>query len=216
MLDDSVHLQASREIAMNAAQRRIHQAALKVFAEKGSTEVNVSELAEAAGVARGTIYNNLESTDHLFEHVAAQLAEEMDERIAKSYAHEDDPAVRTSIGMRLYIKRTHDEPHWGRFLVHFGLTNASLRKIWVGPPMKDLTKGLQSGRFTFRPEQAPAALGIVAGATLSAVVLVLEGLRTWREAGSDAAELVLRGFGVKVKEAHAIATRELPSLVEVE
>jgi len=140
----------------------------------------------------------------------------MDERIAASYAAENDPAVRTATGMRLYVRRAHDEPHWGRFIVHFGLTNQSLRKIWVGPPMKDLAKGLQNGRFQFRPEQAPAALGIVAGATLSAVMLVLEGVRTWRDAGSDAAELVLRGFGVKAKEAHTIATRELPPLAEVE
>ena len=57
--------------ALNPAQQRIHAAALKLFAERGVTQVNVSDLAQAAGVARGTIYNNLSNPDGLFEEVAA-------------------------------------------------------------------------------------------------------------------------------------------------
>lgn len=200
---------------MNAAQRRIHQAALRLFAEKGSSDVSVSELAAAAGMARGTIYNNLESPEHLFQQVAAQLADEMDERAAASYAGIEDPAVRIAIGMRLYIRRAHEEPHWGRFLLTFGYTNESLRKIWSGPPMRDVQEGLQAGRFNFRPDQGLAALGIIAGSALSAILSVVEGLRTWRDAGSDAAELTLRAFGVDAQEAREIATRELPALAEV-
>lgn len=200
---------------MNAAQKRIHQAALKLFAEKGSSEVSVSELAAAAGVARGTIYNNLESPEHLFQQVAAQLADEMDERAAASYAGIDDPALRIAIGMRLYIRRAHEEPHWGRFLLTFGYTNESLRKLFSGPPMRDLMLGLQSKRFDFRPDQGLAALGIIGGSTLSAILGVLEGLRTWRDAGSDAAEMALRSFGLTTEEAREISVRELPPLVEI-
>ena len=58
---------------MTAAETRIHDAALRIFAEKGVTQLTVSELAEEAGVARGTVYNNLGSTDALFEEVAAGL-----------------------------------------------------------------------------------------------------------------------------------------------
>lgn len=200
---------------MTVAQRRIHNAALRLFAAKGSSEVSVSELATTAGVARGTIYNNLESPEHLFEQVAAQLADEMDERIVASYVGIEDPAVRLSTGIRLYVRRAHDEPHWGRFLAHFGMTNEALRKVWVGPPMQDLVLGLTSQRYDFRPDQAPSAMGIIGGGTLSAIMLVLEGLRTWRDAGSDAAEMILRSFGVPIEEARQIATRELPLLAEL-
>jgi AcrR family transcriptional regulator len=200
---------------MNAAQKRIHQAALRLFAEKGSSEVSVSELAAAAGVARGTIYNNLESPEHLFQQVAAQLAHEMDERAAASYAGIEDPAVRIAIGIRLYVRRAHEEPHWGRFLVNFGYTNDALRKLFSGPPMRDLMLGLQSQRFDFRLDQGLGALGIIGGSTLSAILGVLEGLRTWRDAGSDAAELALRAFGIEAREAREIAARELPPLLEV-
>lgn len=200
---------------LSAAQRRINDAALRLFATKGSVDVGISELADAAGVARGTIYNNLESPEHLFQQVAAQLADEMDERVAASYVGIDDPAERISIGIRLYTQRAHEQPHWGRFLLNFAYTNESLRKIWRGPPMNDLMMGLKSGRFLFRQDQVLGCLGVIAGSTLSAIMGVTEGLRTWRDAGSDAAELSLRALGVNPVEAKDIANRNLPTLVDV-
>lgn len=200
---------------MSAAQRRIHQAALRLFAEKGNSQVSVSELAEAAGVARGTIYNNLDSTDHLFERVASQLADEMNQRVVASYAGIEDPARRLSTGIRLYVRRAHEEPHWGRFLTHFSFRSGSLATFWQGPAVKDVRLGLDQNRYTFRPDQMYGAAGLIAGTTLSAILLVLEGMRTWRDAGSDAAELTLRALGVGTDEARRLAAFELPPLAEV-
>jgi len=57
-------------IPLNQARRRIHAAAMKLFAERGVTKVNISELAAAAGMARGTIYSHVPDVDGLFEEVA--------------------------------------------------------------------------------------------------------------------------------------------------
>lgn len=200
---------------MTVAQRRIHDAALRLFASKGSADISVSELAATAGVARGTIYNNLASPEHLFEQVAAQLADEMDERIVASYTGIDDPALRLAVGVRLYIRRAHEEPHWGRFLAHFGVTSEALRKVWSGPPVQDLVLGLSTRRYDFREDQTIGALGLLGGTTLSGIMLVLEGLRTWRDAGSDAAELILKALGIDPAEARQLATTELPALAEL-
>ena len=40
--------------------------------------------------------------------------------------------------------------------------------------------------------------------------MVIDGHQGWREAGTDAAELVLRALGVKESEAQAIAKAPLP------
>ena len=197
---------------VSAAQKRIHKAALELFAEKGTAAVTVSDLAAAAGVVRGTIYKNLASPERLFETIAAQLAEEMDQRIASSCTGVDDPATRLAIGVRLYVKRAHEEPHWGRFLVQFAMTNKSLREIWAGPPAQDLACGIERRRYDVKPDQVPAALAVIAGSTLSAIVLVLDGQRTWRDAGSDVAALVLRSLGLDLTEATALATAPLPDL----
>ena len=61
-------------LPLNQASRRIHAAAMKLFAERGVTKVGVSELAAAAGMARGTIYSHVPDVERLFEDVAAGLA----------------------------------------------------------------------------------------------------------------------------------------------
>ncbi|HBO3116992.1 TPA: TetR/AcrR family transcriptional regulator [Pseudomonas aeruginosa] len=197
---------------LSPSQRRIHQAALRLFAEKGVSQVNISDLAQEAGVARGTIYNNVENIEQLFKQVASQLSKEMHERISKSFADLEDPAERLANGIRFFIRRTHEEPQWGAFLSRFAMSDASLREVLSSQATGDLLNGLQAGRYNFRQEQLIAVISLVASATLGAIFLVIEGLKTWREAGSDTAELVLRSLGIGEEEARRMATTDLPAL----
>jgi AcrR family transcriptional regulator len=197
------------------AQARIYEAAVRLFAENGTTHASVTELAQAAGLARGTIYNNVENLDALFEEVATALGDEMHARIVASFESMDDPARRLACGVRFFVRRAHEEPHWGRFIVRFAFTASTMRRLLAGPPARDLSEGLARGRYTFRPEQTPSILAFVGSATLAAMWLVLDGEKTWREAGSDAAEMMLRAIGVDAKEARAFAHIDLPPLPEV-
>jgi AcrR family transcriptional regulator len=197
------------------AQARIYEAAVRLFADNGSTHASVTELAQAAGLARGTIYNNVQNLDALFEEVAAALGEEMHARIVASFERIDDPARRLACGVRFFVRRAHEERHWGRFIVRFAFTASTIRTLLAGPPARDLGEGLAKGRYTFRAEQTPSILAFVGSATLAAMWLVLDGEKTWRDAGSDAAEMVLRAIGVEAEEARAIAVADLPPLPEV-
>lgn len=198
---------------VNPAQERIHRAALQLFAEKGDTRITVSELAQAAGIARGTIYNNLESPDTLFESVATQLTAEMHQRVALSSAGISDPVLRMACGLRFFVRRAHEEPSWGRFLTRFSFSHASLKGMWGGQPMTDVMDAMTRGRYSIRPEQITSAIALLAGAGLAAMFLVQDGHRTWREAGTDAAELVLRALGIPPDEARKLAAAELPPLL---
>lgn len=197
---------------LTAAQRRLQRAALQLFAERGVTRVNVSELAEAAGMARGTVYNNLADPDSLFTEVAAQLSAELSEQIAGSFRQIQDPAQRLANGIRYFTKRAHEDPHWGRFICRFGLSTESLQQIWTGQPVKDLLEGLEKGRYVFQQEQLASVVSLITGAALGAMLLVLEGRKTWRDAGADAVEFVLTAIGVPREEARALACTELPAL----
>lgn len=192
--------------------KRLHETALRLYAERGVNPLSVSELAEAAGVARGTIYNNLSSPEILFEQVAARLSREMHERITKTSVSVKDPARRLANGIRFYIRRAHEEPLWGRFLVRFAHSNEALQELLSGPPAADLREGIRVRRFEIHEDQIVTVIGLVAGACLSGMISVLEGRQTWRAAGSETAEFVLRAMGIKPKEAIAIATAELPTL----
>ena len=197
---------------VSMAQARINDAAMRLFAEKGSPQVSVSELAQAAGVARGTIYNNYPEPERLFEEIAVRLASEMHERIARAAKDTRDPAKAVADGLRHFVRRTHEEPDWGRFILRFAFSNGALRSMWESQPAVDLMHGLETGRFSFHADQAPSVLAMIGGTGISAMLLVLEGHKTWREAGANAAEFVLRALGVDAQEAQSLATAELPPL----
>jgi len=197
---------------MSILPDRIRRAAMELFAEKGVAQISVSELAQAAGVARGTIYSNVEDPGSLFERIASELIDEMHQRVVATRAGAEDPVQRLAIGIRLFVRRAHDEPLWGRFITRFAFTKLNLEHMWLGPPMEDLTRAVATGRYTIRPDQIPTVLAGISGAVVGAMLLVLEGRRTWRDAGSDTAELVLRGLGVPIEVAQAFATAELPPL----
>lgn len=191
---------------------RISDAAMQLFTEKGTPQVSITDLAQAAGVARGTIYNNYPSPEQLFEEIAGRLADEMHERVFVSSSDVADPAIRLAHGLRYFIKRAHEEPRWGRFILRFAFSSHILQGMWEGQPAIDVTNGIDSGVFTLSREQVPSILAMIAGTGLYEMLVVLEGHKTWRAAGSDAAELVLRALGVEAGEARRIAHLDLPPL----
>jgi AcrR family transcriptional regulator len=202
---------------MNATEKRIAAAAMRLFAERGSAELSMSELATEAGVARGTLYRNVESIERLFDQVRSQLAFEIHDTTARVMdAHgELDPPQRLATGMRMLVRLAHDNPAMGRFLVRFGLTDASLREILGGPPMRDVAAGVATGRYVVPAGMELSIASLLMGTVVSAMWMVLEGHQGWREAGAGAAELVLCALGVPREEARRIATNPLPALPEL-
>jgi AcrR family transcriptional regulator len=206
----------SHRKSLTPTQKRIQQAALRLFTEKGVDRVNLKELAQRAHVARGTIYNNKRaSTEQIFQEIASQVTAEMHQRVVATLAEIDDPAQRLSLGIRLFIRRAHEEPEWGAFVVRFGMNNSLLRQLWYGQPRKDISAGIAKRRYKLTPEQLPSAITMIATSALGAMFLVQQGTRSWRKAGSDCAELLLRALGIPAREALRIATAELPPLAPV-
>jgi AcrR family transcriptional regulator len=185
---------------------------MKLFAERGVTKLSISDLATAAGMARGTIYSHVRDVDVLFEEVAAQLAREMTALVVAGFAGVNDPAQRLSIGVRQYIRRAHEEPLWGRFMSRFGLSPTVMQTVMGSEPLSDLQAGIASGRYRIAPEQLATMVALISGGTLAAMLPVLDGHVTWRDAGTDVAELMLVALGLDRSEARELARCELPAL----
>lgn len=192
--------------------QRISDAAIRLFVEKGTTHVTISELAQEANVARGTLYRNIGSVEGLFDRIVAEMSADMHRRVAGSFAGIDDPPARLATGVRLWVRYAHENPIVGRFAVRFGLSEESLRAWMTGPPLSDISAGVAAGRYDIGPASVDSVASLVLGATISAMWMVLEGHQTWREAGSSTAELVLRAMGIQPAEAHEISVAELPPL----
>lgn len=197
---------------MTSTEQRINRAAVRLFVEKGTMQLTISELATEANVARGTLYRNIGSMDGLFDRVVADLGADMHRRVAASFDGIDDPAARLATGVRMWIRYGHENPTIGRFAVKFGLTAETLRGIMVGPAMHDITTGITTGRYKISQADAESVASLIIGATISAMWMVLEGHQTWREAGSFTAELLLRAMGIDPDQAHDISRIELPRL----
>ncbi|HUB58466.1 MAG TPA: TetR/AcrR family transcriptional regulator [Mycobacterium sp.] len=192
--------------------QRISEAAIRLFVEKGTTQLTVSELAQAANVARGTLYRNIGSLADLFDRVVGEFSADLHQRVSASFDGIDDPAARLATGLRLWIRHAYENPAIGRFAVRFGLSEESLRAVMSGPPMRDINAGVAAGRYDLGSLSVDSIASMVLGATVSAMWMVLEGHQTWREAGSATAELVLRAMGIQAAEAREIAMAELPRL----
>lgn len=201
---------------MNNAMFRIHQAALRIFAQDGGTSLSVSDLARRAGLSRGTIYNNLDDPSTLFDAVCDMTAREFREAILGACADMDDPAEKISAAIRLTVRRVHDDTDWGRFIARYAMLEPRLGSFWADMPAQELRRGLASGRFAIHRNQIASITATAGGATFGAMSLVLDGRRTWREAGSDTAEIILRGLGIEKAEARNITQVDLDPLPGVE
>jgi AcrR family transcriptional regulator len=192
--------------------RRINAAAVRLFTSKGTTQLTVSELAQEANVARGTLYRNVGSVEDLFDRIVAEFSTDLHRRVAATFADIDDPAVRLATGVRLWVRYAHENPMMGRFAVRFALSEESLRAVMTGPPMQDINAGIATGRYNIGAASIDSVASLAGGATVSAMWMVLEGHQTWRDAGTSTAELLLRAMGIDPAEAHDICTVDLPDL----
>jgi AcrR family transcriptional regulator len=194
------------------ARARIYDAALRLFVENGGSAITVSDLADAAGIARGTIYNHVIEPRNLLGDVAAALSQEMLLRTEATMEGLTDPVERMATGVRLFVRRAHEDHNWGRFLVQFMLSHAALRGVMREPPSRDVALAVEAGRFKIVPTQIPSFVAMLTGTTIGAMNLVIRGEQTWRDAAGDAAEFLLRAAGIAAAEARRIARRELPPL----
>ena len=199
---------------VSPGQARIYQAALRLFAQNAGSEIAITDLADAAGIARGTIYNNIEEPENLFGEVAAAISRDMLARTETTMQTIADPVERLATGVRLFVRRAHEDADWARFMVRFALGHTALQSMMHEPPARDVTAAVASRSFTIASAQIPAFVAVLSGVTLAAMNAVLRGEQTWRDAGSNAAEFVLRAAGIAAKRARQLASRELPPLAE--
>jgi len=95
----------SRELTNREQKRqRILRAAIDVFASKGYFSARMTDVAEAAEVADGTLYLYFEGKEHLlmsiFDSVLGRFIERLDEEIERM----DDPTEKLSIMIRLHLE----------------------------------------------------------------------------------------------------------------
>ena len=80
-----------------AKKQDIIVAAMKVFAQKGFANTKMADVAEAANIGKGTIYEYFESKEVIFEFVFNHFMESMETSVAKAIFKITDPVEKIKV-----------------------------------------------------------------------------------------------------------------------
>lgn len=192
----------------------IFNAAMKLFGDTGGEALSVSDLAQAAKLSRGTIYNNLDDPNIRFDDLTPVLARDLEDLICQSFKGVDHPADRIAIVIKTVIKRAHCEPVWADFVKRYVLVDVDLQKFWANMPAGEVRRGQDMGLFDDAKDKMSSITSVMGGATLIGMLYVRQGVKGWRDTGAEIAELVLRSLGMNEKEARRHAQIALPDITD--
>ena len=100
-------------------QALIIEAARQVFGEKTYDQVSMSEIADAAGIAKSSIYTYFKGQEELYAQIAYQDTCVFIKKLKERLQPDDRHAIRKAIEYFLSYYITH-EPQW-RMITHFAL-----------------------------------------------------------------------------------------------
>ena len=184
-------------------ERRILEAALGVFAERGPDAPVIDEFVNAAGVARGTFYNYFENVEELLVATSQWTTREFVEGIEQAMKTVDGPTLRLGLGLRLCFAQARRDPVWCRFVA----------RVWkVGGmelPMRDVDAGIRLGHF--RVPSRVAARTLLLGCVREALDRIGEGGAP-PSFGAQLAEMALHSLRADPRRIAEALAHELPTL----
>jgi AcrR family transcriptional regulator len=190
-------------------QSLLLQATVQVIAQRGLAGATMQQVAQAAGMAPGTVYNHFATREDLVGRLAVVIGQSLSRVIAESYAHVEDGAQRMAIGQRRYVWLAAESPAWALLLLDVAAAAPKLPATLEVYTLADLRLGIRQKRFKV-PSEA-AALDAIHGVCSSAMRRVALGGAPPRH-DIACASLVLRALGMTPADALAVARRPLPVL----
>jgi AcrR family transcriptional regulator len=202
-----------QELLTAARRNQILDAATKVFAEKGVHRATIKDVARAAGIADGTIYNYFTNKDALLIGILDRINESQQRAAHFAQANDSDAAdfIRTYLGHRL-ARLSNTGLDVFRVLVSELLINPELRETYYRQVVEP-TFALADGSFA-----EWAAQGVthtrdprLANRAMAGMVLGVLLLRTlgdpylqahWDQVPEVLADLLLHGLHVTEGDHH--------------
>ncbi|HEV8193393.1 MAG TPA: TetR/AcrR family transcriptional regulator [Ktedonobacterales bacterium] len=197
-------IQALQAQLVAARRAQILDAATRVFAEKGFTRATIRDVARAAGIADGTIYNYFANKDDLLIGLLDRLNDTARRPASLAQASQAPLAGSIRAYMRERVEALWPNADLFRAVLPELLANPDLRKRYYDEVIAP-TMALGEGAFTalmaggvLRELDPPLSMRIVAGSLLGVLVLQLLGDETlaarWREIPDVLADLLLPGL----------------------
>lgn len=188
-------------------RQQLLDAALRIYARNGTSELALNELAREAGVSSGTIYNYFRTRGEVLEAVGIALAVQLSHQVANISTDVTKGAERTAIGIRTFIRKAIRDSQWAAALVSVVRYAEGMRSALATYVRADLQTGLTQGELSYADEDV--AMTFVVAAVTGAMAAIVEG-QVVEQHDSLVAEMVLLGLGMTPTKARKIAFKPMP------
>ncbi len=188
-------------------------AAEALFAARGVEAVSIDEIAAAADLAKGTLYNHFADKDALAAEVALTARQEGEARVAAANEGVAEPERRLIRGVIVFARFACERPDRARAGLRMTSGATDIDAPVNAGVRRDIERGFASGRFHGVGREA-AALGVigVAHALISRILGAPGDRAAAMAAAREAATFILRGVGIPPRQAAATAAREVAAL----
>jgi len=190
-------------------------AAESLFGARGVDAVSIDEIAEAADLAKGTLYNHFADKDALAGEIARAARHDGETRVTAANAGIDDPVRRTVRGLIVFARFACERPERARVLLR--LTS---RAADPGAPVNagihsDIAAGFAAGAYAGPDIESATVAAIGVGHILIARIVETAATPAAAEALATAlGGFVLRGLGVVPARAARIAAAEAADIFQ--
>lgn len=138
----------------NESRQKILEAAERVFAEKGYFIAGTDEIAQAAGVAKGTLYYNFKSKGEIFETLVTEGLEDLHRQVEESLNTDFTVQEHVRRLIRIHIRYASNFPELTRIFLNelsaglekqVRLRVAALRERYIGGIVPLIEEGQKLG-----------------------------------------------------------------------
>ncbi len=207
----SMTVQPTRLDRRKARTRRaLIDAARRILADKGTTQVSIQEITDEADVGFGSFYNHFETKEDLFAVAVLEVLEDLGAAVDAACESLDDPAEIYAVGVRVTCRIAHTQPAVAQVLLQTGFSYLTQREGLAARALRDIERGVETGRF--RVANPQVGLATTAGSVLSHVAMSLLNPDPIDTEADDLAELLLRMLGMSARSAKVVAHRPLPQV----
>ncbi len=161
--------QDGRVARRQGTREAIMDAATELFAARGVTSASIDEIAEKAGIAKGSIYYNFESKAGLVEAIMARNSELLAAALQQATEGRSGVELRDEV-VRVLLRLVQEHASAARVMVtELFRTERSWREsieVWRGIALSPLVSDLEAGGT--EPVVAGVQAASIVGATLMA------------------------------------------------
>jgi AcrR family transcriptional regulator len=184
------------------ARSRIIAAATTLLTERPIDDITIADITDSADVGHGTFYLHFKSKHDVLTPIVAEYAKTMDQRFQQLAQNLTDPAAIISLSARLTAREVIANPVWHWYLKHSGLPIEEMLEAFRSFGLRDIEKGIQSGRFEISNVALTANFGF--GGFINIVKQCIDDDDAEKQIDT-AVELLLRVFGVPAEDAQQLA-----------